>query len=211
MRRGGAPARFAGCLLVAVWVLSRAAADADETSGKAGTPVPEHAPSPGTSGKAIAATPRFEGQDEPADEEAAALARSLAAEVIRLRDEAERLRLERDEWMRRAAEGRQAEDLLAIAGDELPPAQPDASVVSPSGWTVAAADETRGLVALGGGWREGLRPGMAVAIVRGDELIARARVVQVRERLTGARVETIAGGRFPAAGDRAVPWRPARK
>lgn len=145
-----------------------------------------------------------------AAEEAVLIARRLVEENIRLRSELAAARAERDELLERIAGERFETDRWTVAPERLPEAESANVDLSPTGWQVIDADRDLGLVALDAGARAGMKPGLLVAIVRNGAVIARVRVVEVRERISGARVESLASGRFPDAGDRAVVWR-ARK
>ncbi|MCS6770426.1 MAG: hypothetical protein NZ740_00180 [Kiritimatiellae bacterium] len=158
----------------------------------------------------IAVTPLSRAAD-PAAEEAKLLARRLAEENARLRETVAALEAERDRLLARLAEGEMRADRWTLATAPLPSAEPGGGDVAPDGWPVVDASRELGLVALRGGVRDGLRPGLAVAIVRDGVVIARARVVEVRERIAGARVETQERGSFPEQGDRAVVWRMKRE
>jgi hypothetical protein len=61
-----------------------------------------------------------------------------------------------------------------------------------------------GYVAFDAGSRDGLRAGMVLNVVRGETVIARVRVTDVKEKVTGATVEATSEGVFPEAGDRVV-------
>ena len=60
------------------------------------------------------------------------------------------------------------------------------------------------MVILSGGAQEGLKPGMTFAVVNGDRVVARVRVVDVREKIAGAVVEERDGKSYPQVRDRAV-------
>lgn len=148
--------------------------------------------------------------NEPIAEEAA-LARHLAEEVARLRAELDAVRAERDRLLERLASERLEADRWTIVSAPLPDAEPARADIAPTGWNVVDGNRDLGLIAIEAGRREGIRPGLALAIVRSGAVVARARVVEVRERIAGARVEAIAGGSFPEPGDRAVVWRMQRE
>lgn len=147
---------------------------------------------------------------EPIAEEVA-LARRLAEEVARLREELDAVRAERDRLLERLASERLQADRWTIVATPLPDAEPVSADVAPDGWKVLDGNRDLGLIAIDAGRREGIRPGLALAIVRSGAVVARARVVEVRERISGARVEALAGGSFPDAGDRAVVLRMQRE
>ncbi len=116
-----------------------------------------------------------------------------------------------DELLARLASERFARDRGQLRSEQLPVAAREQVDVAPAGWRVLDVNVDQGLVALDAGAGSGLRAGVAVAIVREGAVLAQARVVEVRERVTGARVEALAGDAFPAAGDRAVIWRTRRE
>lgn len=116
-----------------------------------------------------------------------------------------------DELLARLASERFARDRGQLRSEQLPVAAREQVDVAPAGWRVLDVNVDQGLVALDAGAGSGLRAGVAVAIVREGAVLAQARVVEVRDRVTGARVEALAGDAFPAAGDRAVIWRTRRE
>lgn len=63
------------------------------------------------------------------------------------------------------------------------------------------------MVILDGGARRGVRPGLRLAVLRGDRAVARLAVVDVRPLLAGAIIEDTRPGLMPEAGDRVVPAR----
>lgn len=66
-----------------------------------------------------------------------------------------------------------------------------------------------GLVVLDRGARQGVRYGLALTVLRDRRRVARVRVVDVRENVSGAAIEEIARGDHPQTGDRAVLTSPA--
>lgn len=60
------------------------------------------------------------------------------------------------------------------------------------------------MVALGAGYAEGIRAGMVFAVRRDGEVIARIRVVDVRERISGAVVDEVKANLFPQKEDHVV-------
>ncbi len=67
-----------------------------------------------------------------------------------------------------------------------------------------------GLVVINHGSVDGLKPGMVLAVIRGDQVLARVRVVDVRGSISAARVESMTETQEPAAGDRVTVWRTSR-
>lgn len=139
------------------------------------------------------------------------MARRLVEENIGLREEIAELSAERDGLLARLAGEQFASDRWQVVPDRLPDAAQDQVDLAPTGWRVLDVNRELGLVALDAGARAGLRPGLPVAVVRDGAVVARARIVEVRERVAGARVEALAADRFPEAGDRAVVWRSRRE
>lgn len=148
---------------------------------------------------------------DPAADEAVLIARRLVEENVRLRTELAAARAERDGLLERIAGERFETDRWTVAPERLPEAESAEVDLAPAGWRVLDANQELGLVALDAGARAGLKPGLSVAVVREGAVIARARIVEVRERVSGARVEALATSRFPDAGDRAVLWRSRRE
>ncbi len=148
---------------------------------------------------------------DPAADEAALLARRLVEENVRLRVELAGALAERDGLLARLAGEQFETDRWTVVPERLPEAESAEVDLAPAGWRVLDASRELGLVALDAGARSGLRAGLSVAVVRDGAVIARARIVEVRERVSGARVEALAAGRFPDAGDRAVVWRSRRE
>lgn len=148
---------------------------------------------------------------DPAAEEAGLMARRLVEENLELRAEIAELRAERDGLLARLAGEQYASDRLQVVPERLPDAAQGQVDVSPAGWHVLDANRELGLVALGAGSRDGLRGGLSLAVVRDGAVVARVKIVEVRERVAAARVEALAYGRFPQEGDRAVVWRSRRE
>jgi hypothetical protein len=63
------------------------------------------------------------------------------------------------------------------------------------------------LVVLEGGRADGLKAGLMLAVLQGDEVVAKVRVVDVREEIAGARIVRVLGDGYPQPGNRAVIWR----
>lgn len=72
---------------------------------------------------------------------------------------------------------------------------------------VADVNPELGMVILNAGRRAGLRPGMRFALMRGAQVTARVRLVDVRGNVGGAVIESKESLRKVAAGDRAVLMR----
>ncbi len=143
--------------------------------------------------------------------EAELLARRLVEENLELQADIAQLRAERDGLLARLAEEQYASDRLQVVPERLSEAGQVQGDVSLAGWNVFDANRELGLVALRAGARDGLRSGLSLAVVRGGALVARVKVVEVRERIAAGRIEALAEGRFPQEGDRAVVWRSRRE
>ncbi len=63
------------------------------------------------------------------------------------------------------------------------------------------------MVVLNAGAAKGMKPGMAFTVLRGEQVVAGLRVVDVREHVSGAVMEKVKRGRWPEKGDRIVPRR----
>jgi hypothetical protein len=70
-------------------------------------------------------------------------------------------------------------------------------------YKILEINEELGIAVLKAGRRQGIRPGLQFAVMRGDRAIARLRVIDVRETIAGAVLEKIHGGSI-GAHDRAV-------
>jgi hypothetical protein len=60
------------------------------------------------------------------------------------------------------------------------------------------------MVALDAGRRQGLTPGMTFSVLRGDRVLGRVRVVDVRREIAGAVIETMKFGSAPQKDDRVL-------
>ena len=137
------------------------------------------------------------------------MARRLVEENIALRAELAELQAEREGLLARIAGDQFAYDRLQVGPERLPDAGQAQEDLAPSGWQVLDGNAALGLVAVSAGARAGLRTGMSVAVLRGSAVVARARIVEVRDRVAAARVEALVTGQgFPQEGDRVVVWRP---
>ena len=79
----------------------------------------------------------------------------------------------------------------------------DGTVAGEDEFSVLDVNEGLGMAVVEGGRKQGLRPGMQLAAMRGGKLVARLRLVDVRAGIAGA-VVSRAGREFPMAGDRVV-------
>lgn len=67
-----------------------------------------------------------------------------------------------------------------------------------------------GLVVLNRGSQDGLKPGLVLAVLRDERVVARVRVVESRKAMSAARLEALEGDQYPQAGDRVTVWRNSR-
>ncbi len=63
------------------------------------------------------------------------------------------------------------------------------------------------VVVLEAGAVDGVRPGMEYRVARDGRTVARVRIVDVRDRLSGATIEDVRSGETPQPGDQALPWK----
>lgn len=61
-----------------------------------------------------------------------------------------------------------------------------------------------GMAVLNAGRRQGVRPGMTLAVMQSDRAVATLRVVDVRGAAAGAVIETVMAWRYPRAQDRVI-------
>lgn len=74
----------------------------------------------------------------------------------------------------------------------------------PEGVDVVDVSRDLRMVALGAGRKSGIRNGMVFAVIRGEKMISRIRVVDVRSAVAGAVIEKTETGKFPEKGDRVL-------
>lgn len=147
----------------------------------------------------------------PAAEEAELLARRLVEENLELQADIAQLRAERDGLLARLADEQYASDRLQVVPERLSEVGQAQGSVSLAGWSVLEANRELGLVAVRAGARDGLRSGLMLAVIRDGGLVARVKIVEVRERIAAGHIEALAEGRFPQEGDRVVVWRSRRE
>jgi hypothetical protein len=140
-------------------------------------------------------------------QEALLAAPALAAENERLRAQVSELEARVSELTLSLAEARYALDRWKVGASRLPAEPAVADSVPATGLAVLDANRELALVVLEGGSRSGLKPGVSLAVVRAERVLARVRVVDVRERIAGARIEALMADEYPERGDRAVVWR----
>lgn len=144
--------------------------------------------------------------------EAALTGPALVAERERLQAQVEALEAQVRDLTVSLAEARFEGDRLRMQGERLP-AERGAPAGALNGPDAVVMDVNRelGLVVLDGGLAAGLRPGLTLGLVRDDQVVARVRTVDVRERITGALIEALTTDAYPEPGDRAVIWRATRR
>ena len=140
---------------------------------------------------------------------AAALAKQnelLRADIVRLREEVVKLTLELarsrseiDEGRARKGSGGQSADRRVDDGPRV------VASADSEAWLIADVNLDLKLVVFGAGNDRDVKKGMPLACMRGEKVIARLRVVEVRERMTGAVIEEVVGSVNPEKGDRVVP------
>lgn len=86
--------------------------------------------------------------------------------------------------------------LSGAAADQTPPGALEAA-------TVMDVNDRLRVVVLNVGQQAGARVGMPFLVWRGDRLLGRVRVVEVRRQVSGAVIEEVEQGVTPAAGDAA--------
>lgn len=77
--------------------------------------------------------------------------------------------------------------------------------------TVLDANDELGMVVLGAGSMDGMRPGLVYRVVREGRVTARLRIAIVRRRIAGAKVLEEGKVVFPGPGDKAVLGRTRKK
>ena len=106
-----------------------------------------------------------------------------------------------------------AEAMMKIDGlrggevaEEAAPAvtTPDVSLANVAKLTVVEVNRRMGVAVVRGGARDGLKPGMRFSVVRGDDVIATIRLVDVRADISGGLIERTERDRYPENGDRLV-------
>jgi len=132
---------------------------------------------------------------------------ALAAENVRLAKAVVELTRQVEDLTVALAEARMELDRATIAEATGRPEAGPAETLRAAEIAVREVNRGLSLVVLDAGASAGLRPGMVFALVRGDEVVARVRTVDVRARIAGARIEDLPRGIYPERGDRAVIWR----
>jgi hypothetical protein len=115
----------------------------------------------------------------------------LREEVARLRSEVEHLTLE-------LAQAKAGLDAVGRS------AGTNTTAASGGGWQVVDVNRGLGLVVFDAGRAGGQKKNDLVFVMRGRDAVARARVVDVREHITGAQIEEVLQSGGPERGDRVV-------
>lgn len=107
------------------------------------------------------------------------------------------------------AETRAVLDRLQVQRDQLPEISGLAGQDVSGEQTLSVLEVNRdlALVVLNGGVMAGMKPGLVLAILRDERVVARVRAIDVRKAISGARIETVLGNEYPQQGDRVIVWR----
>jgi hypothetical protein len=79
------------------------------------------------------------------------------------------------------------------------------------GFRIVAVDRVLETVVVDGGRTGGVKTGLRFRVVRGRQVIAEARVSEVRAHHAAVRIERMMSDEWPAPGDRVVPGVAARE
>lgn len=126
----------------------------------------------------------------------------LGAENARLRKENAEQADRIGRLGKRLAEAMEALDAHAASG--MPPPATETAGDVPVDGQVLDVNPELGLAVVDQGSRHGVRYGLPLTVLRGRRKVAKVRVVDVREALSGAVIEEMAGEDGPKPGDRAV-------
>lgn len=80
----------------------------------------------------------------------------------------------------------------------------DVSLADVAKLTVVEVNRRMGVAVVRGGARDGMKPGMRFSVVRGEDVIATLRLVDVRADISGGLIERTERDRYPESGDRLV-------
>ncbi len=141
-------------------------------------------------------------------QEADLVAPVLAEELVVLHEQIAQLQAQIEELTVQLAEKQLQADRREVLRAKM--ATPDGSFSGEAGTgylAVAEVSRDLALVVLEGGRVDGLKTGLMLAVLRGDEVVAQVRVVDVREKISGARIVKVLGDGYPQPGNRAVVWR----
>lgn len=133
-----------------------------------------------------------------AGREAQIVASALIRQNGQLREEVARLRGEVEQLTIALA---QAKAALDAAGRST---GTNAAAAGSGGWQVVDVNRGLGLVVFDAGRSGGQKQNDLVFVMRGRDAVARARVVDVREHITGAQIEEVLQSGGPERGDRVV-------
>ena len=133
---------------------------------------------------------------ELAGREAELVAAALIRENGQLREELSRLKREIGQMTMELAQ--------AKAGLDAAGRGSTTNAIDTTGWQVVEINHELGLVVVDAGRPSGLQKSDLMYVMRDRTMVARARAVDVRERITGARIEEILVAGGPKRGDRVV-------
>lgn len=130
-------------------------------------------------------------------------AQMVASELIRqngaLREEVAKLRAEIEQLTLSLAQAKAGLDAAGRTGQTNGP-----TVAGGRGWQVVDVNRALSLVVFDAGRSGGQKKDDVVFVMRGRDAVARARVVDVREHISGARIEEVLQAGGPERGDRVV-------
>ena len=131
---------------------------------------------------------------------------ALRAEVNRLREEVAKLTMTLAQAKAELDEAKVSKGGNAAqqGGTAVAPDSGGAATMTADSWQITDVNPDLKLVVLDAGKDSGLKQGMMLYSLRGEKPAARLRVVDVRERMTGAVVEEILSGGNPEKGDRVI-------
>ena len=141
-------------------------------------------------------------------QEADLVAPALAGELLVLREQNEQLQEKVNDLTVQLAEMQLHADQLQVLKAKMAGPDAEAGQTGEAG-ALAVIEVSRelALVVLEGGRADGLKAGLMLAVLQGDEVVAKVRVVDVREEIAGARIVRVLGDGYPQPGNRVVIWR----
>lgn len=200
-----------GCREVAAWavaVLVFAGCERNERVVVRGEPpggavqsVPEHVVPEGADRVATAETPELE--------EARLVAMTLYAENRALKDRIDAQQREIDALQRELGGTMAGLDVarlkVAAVDSGVPVARTDSVAVNDiARMQVLEVNRDQMVAVVSGGQRAGMKAGMRFFILRDERMIARVRLIDVRDTVAGGLIERVERNVFPEAGDRLV-------
>lgn len=120
-----------------------------------------------------------------------------------LKEQLGELSLEVESLRRQLAESMATKDVArfeskrAVAGDRA-----GIAPVAPA--VILEVNRDMKVAVVGGGSRAGMKSGMSFHVLRGEQMIGRLRLVDVRDEFAGGLIEEVEKSRFPEVGDRLV-------